>query len=128
MKSNRSHTLTKGEIQVMNILWDMPDGGSVNDVMEMFPEPKPAYTTIATYLKILLNKNYVTHRRGEGKKFIYHPVISREEYTRRIMSDVKENVFRGSRSSFLKFFVTEENISEEEIRELLQLINEAPTE
>ena len=52
-------TLTKAEMQVMNALWDMPDGGCIHDIIEKYPEPKPAYTTISTFLKILLNKGFV---------------------------------------------------------------------
>ena len=57
MRDTRTYTLTKAEIQVMNILWEMPEGGCVHDIIEHYEEPKPAYTTIATFMKILLNKN-----------------------------------------------------------------------
>ena len=62
MKENKSYTLTKAEIQIMNILWEMPEGGCVHDIIARYDEPKPAYTTIATFMKILQNK-----KRGHGK-------------------------------------------------------------
>ena len=52
----KNHTLTKSEMQLMNILWEMPRGGSVNSILEGYPEPRPAYTTVATFLKILLQR------------------------------------------------------------------------
>ena len=55
MKKTKTYTLPKAEIQVMNILWEMPDGGCVHDIVERYDEPKPAYTTIATFMKILQN-------------------------------------------------------------------------
>ena len=52
----KSYTLTKAEIQIMNILWEKTDGACVHDIIAQYAEPKPAYTTIATFMKILLNK------------------------------------------------------------------------
>ena len=63
MKKTKTYTLTKAEIQVMNILWEMPDGGCVHDIVERYDEPKPAYTTIATFMKILQNKEFVGFRK-----------------------------------------------------------------
>jgi len=123
MKEVKPYTLTKAEMQVMNILWDMPQGGCVHDIIARYEEPKPAYTTIATFMKILLNKKFVSYRKGGGKTQIYYPLVSREEYTRRMMKDVKNNFFGGSGSSLLKFFVSEEQLTEDEINELIEMIN-----
>ena len=67
MKDNKSYTLTKAEIQIMNILWEMPEGGCVHDIIEHYDEPKPAYTTIATFMKILQNKKFVEYRKAGGR-------------------------------------------------------------
>ncbi len=123
MKEVKPYTLTKAEMQVMNILWDMPQGGCVHDIIACYDEPKPAYTTVATFMKILLNKKFVSYRKGGGKTQIYYPLVSREEYTRRMMKDVKNNFFGGSGSSLLKFFVSEEQLTEDEINELIEMIN-----
>ena len=72
MKDNKSYTLTKAEIQIMNILWEMPEGGCVHDIIEHYDEPKPAYTTIATFMKILQNKKFVA-----TKCFCRQPLIQR---------------------------------------------------
>lgn len=122
MSKRRFDTLTKSEIQVMNALWDMPDGGCIHDVIARYPDPKPAYTTISTFLKILLNKGFVEFRKLSGKTHTYYPLISREQYTDHVMNDVKESFFGGSGSSLVKFFVEKEQMSEKEIEELVEII------
>lgn len=116
-------TLTKAEIQVMNILWDLPSGGTIHEIIEHYNEPKPAYSTVATFLKILYNKEIVDYRKLKGKTFTYFPKITRAEYTRMVMKDVQDSFFGGSGSSMIKFFVDKEQLSREEIDELIELIN-----
>ena len=127
MEKPKTYTLTKAEMQIMNILWDMPHGACVHDIVAKYDEPKPAYTTIATFMKILLNKKFVSFRKGERKTQIYYPLLTRQEYTRQVMNEVKENFFGGSSSSLLNFFVREEELSEAEIRELIELVNTSYT-
>ena len=115
-------TLTKAEMQVMNALWDMPNGGCIHDIIEKYPEPKPAYTTISTFLKILLNKGFVDYRKLSGKTHTYYPLVSRDAYTGQVMNDVKESFFGGSGSSMVKFFAQNEKLSENDIKELLEII------
>lgn len=122
MSRRKFDTLTKSEIQVMNALWDMPDGGCIHDVIARYPDPKPAYTTISTFLKILLNKGFVEFRKLSGKTHTYYPLISREQYTDHVMNDVKDSFFGGSGSSLVKFFVEKEQMSEKEIEELVEII------
>jgi predicted transcriptional regulator len=74
-------------------------------------------------MKILTTKGFVDYKKGTGKQYLYFPVISRAEYTSRVMRDVKDSFFGGSASSLLRFFVENEQIDEEEIRELLDLVN-----
>ena len=124
-KNNRMKkfdTLTKAEMQVMNALWDMSEGGCIHDIIEKYPEPKPAYTTISTFLKILLNKGFVDYRKLSGKTHTYYPLISREAYTSQVMKDVKDSFFGGSGSSMVKFFAQNEKLSENDIKELLEII------
>ena len=115
-------TLTKAEMQVMNSLWDMPDGACIHDIIEKYPEPKPAYTTISTFLKILLNKGFVDYRKLSGKTHTYYPLVSRTAYTNQVMKDVKDSFFGGSGSSMVKFFAQNEKLSENDIKELLEII------
>ena len=120
----KSYTLTKAEIQIMNILWEKPEGACVHDIIEEYADPKPAYTTIATFMKILLNKQFVAYRKDTGKTHIYYPLLTKEEYTRKVMNEVKDNFFGGSKSSLLTFFVREEKLTEAEIEELIDIIKQ----
>lgn len=126
MKQNReARTLTRAEMDVMNILWSSGRGMTTHHILEQYPEPKPAYSTVATFMKILTTKGFVSHRKREngGKTFYYYPLVTREEYTRQVMREVKDSFFGGSGSSLVRFFVREDNISVEEIRELLEMID-----
>lgn len=117
-------TLTKSEMQVMNILWNLGRAACVNDILEQYPEPKPAYTTIATFLKILTQKGFVEHKKGAGKLLIYSPLMTKEKYRRQIMAEVKDDFFGNSFKSMFSFFVKEEHLTTEEIEELLNQIKE----
>lgn len=123
MKRDNNKTLTRAEMQVMDILWSMGKAADVHEVVKRYDEPHPAYTTVSTYMKILSTKGFVDFKKGNGKQYLYFPVISRAEYTSRVMRDVKDHFFGGSATSLLRFFVENEQIDEEEIRELLELVN-----
>ena len=116
-------TLTKGEMQVMNILWDMKRGACVADIQKRFPEPPPAYTTIATFLKIMEQKGFVEKRRsGSGKAYVYSPLMTRERYRRMVVDDVKDTFFGGSAKSLVSFFAEEEELTQDDINEILNLL------
>lgn len=121
----KDNTLTKVEFEVMNILWDFKSGACAWDILERYHEPKPAYTTIATYLKVLYEKGFLDFHKieGQGKTHRYVPLVTRAEYTRRTMQEVKQNFFGGSVKSMLNYFVKEENLSPDEVKELLVLID-----
>ena len=120
----KQQTLTKSEMQVMNILWDLDRGACVNDILAQYPDPKPAYTTIATFLKILTQKGFVEHKKGSGKLLIYSPLITREKYRSQVMEEVKDDFFGNSFKSMFSFFVREEHLTAEEIQELIEQIKE----
>lgn len=116
-------TLTKGEMQVMNILWDMQRGACVADIQRQFPEPQPAYTTIATFLKIMEQKGFVEKRKGgSGKTFVYSPLLTRERYRRLVMDDVKNTFFGGSVKSLVSFFAEEDELTQEDVNEILAIL------
>ena len=104
MKEKKLSQLTKAETQVMNALWSLPaDGASSSEIMERMPEPKPALTTLLTFLKILKEKGFVvTEKMGKALRFT--PVLSREQYTRQYMTEVKNTFFGGSLASLVSFF------------------------
>ena len=116
-------TLTKGEMQVMNILWDMQRGACIAEIQKQYPEPHPAYTTIATFLKIMEQKGFVEKRKsGSGKTFVYSPLLTRERYRRLGVDDVKDTFFGGSVKSLVSFFAEEEELSLEDINEILTIL------
>ena len=86
-------TLTRAEEQVMQILWDIK-GAFVKEVIERFPEPKPAYNTVSTIVRILENKGFVTHE-SFGKSHKYIPSISKEEYRSFTAEKVVDEYFEG---------------------------------
>lgn len=122
----KEDSLTKLEFEVMTILWNLDRPACAWDVLSLWPEPKLAYTTVATYLKVLYEKGYLdfSKNKGEGKTHMYVALVSRAEYTRRTMQDVKKNFFGGNLKSMFSYFVREENLSPEEIQELLSAISE----
>lgn len=125
----KQQTLTKSEIQVMNILWELGRGACVNDLLGRYPEPKPAYTTIATFLKILEQKGFVERRKGNtGKLLIYSPLMTKERYRRQVMNDVKQTFFDGSVASLVSFFAEEDDLSQEDINEILTILQNRKTE
>ena len=119
----RSNELTRAELQVMNILWDIRKG-TVAEVLEQYPEPKPAYNTVLTFLRILKEKQFVASE-AVGKQHHFYPIVQHGEYTRNYMRNVKNNLFRGSATDLVNFFVKEENLSAEEIDELIALLRKS---
>ncbi|MDE6721237.1 MAG: BlaI/MecI/CopY family transcriptional regulator [Bacteroidaceae bacterium] len=123
-KDNDERRLTKAEMGIMNVLWDKGEGMTTHEIIEQYPEPKPAYSTIATFLKILVNKGFIQSRKqeGGGKTFVFKPLISRESYTNRVMKEVKSTFFAGSLKSMLSFFASQEEVSEEDLQDIMALI------
>lgn len=123
-KNRDNQTLTRVEMEIMNHLWEMKKPTSVRELLETYDEPKPAYTTIGTYMKILTQKGFVIpeKHKDDGKTYFFRPLISQEEYRRRVMSEVKDTFFGGSVSSLVRYFVKEEKIDESELQELISLI------
>lgn len=115
--------LTKSEFQVMEHLWKMPAGGGfIGEILADYPDPKPAYTTLATFLKILATKGFVKSRLV-GKMLWYTPLLTREEYIEQFLTHVKDTFFSGSFSSLVSFFAYRENLGEDEINEILSIID-----
>ena len=105
----------------MSILWDINHAACGHDILERYEEPKPTYTTIATYMKILYEKGFVEYfkKEGQGKTQWYIAKITRQEYTRMTMQSVKKNFFDDSLKSMFSYFIKEEKLSTEEIKSVL---------
>lgn len=121
---SKSTILTKAEMQIMNILWSLPSSkGTINEVLECYEDKKPAYTTVATFMKILLNKGFVSFEKISGTKTLrYYPLITKQEYTKHVLNGVRDDLFGGSFSSLVRFFIKEERISDADLQELIDMI------
>ena len=93
--------LTKGEECVMQILWSLGNG-LVYDIIEQMPEPKPKYSTIATFIKMLENKGYVKHSE-EGRFYRYYPTVERDVYARKELNRILDLYFEGSLANLVEF-------------------------
>ena len=118
----KNKSLTKAELNLMNILWDKEEA-TVSDLIEVLPEPKPAYTTVLTVMQVLTRKQVVTFEK-QGKANVYIPQLSRQEYLDNFMDETRDTLFKGSAKSFLSFFTNHEKISKKELEEILKEMND----
>jgi predicted transcriptional regulator len=110
--------LTKAEEQIMQLLWKQ-EKAFVKDIVDKMPDPKPAYNTVSTIIRILEKKGFVAHN-AYGKTHEYFPVISRKEYTRSFMKNFMRNYFSGSFQEMVSFFAKEDNMSLADFDELAE--------
>ncbi|MEQ6167578.1 BlaI/MecI/CopY family transcriptional regulator [Ekhidna sp. MALMAid0563] len=118
--------LTKAEEQLMQILWGL-EKAYLKDIVEQYPEPAPAYTTISTVVNVLVKKGFIgfnTH----GKSREYYALISKEKYTRQSMNGLMSSFFDNSAKKFASFFASQEELSVEELKAIRKLIDEQITQ
>lgn len=111
--------LTKAEEQIMHILWNLKEG-IVKQVVDGFDEPKPAYTTVATVLKVLEKKGFVDHK-TIGNTHLFYPAVSKKEYTKFQFGSLLKDYFNGSFPKMATFFARENNLSIEELEEMMKI-------
>ena len=115
--------LTNLELKVMNLLWDK-EKAFVKQLIEVWDEePKPAYNTISTVVRILKEKQYIGHE-AFGRSHQYFPLVSREEYQKRLVRNVLNNVFAGSVTTMISTLVDSEEMSDGELDDLRKMIDE----
>ncbi len=114
--------LTKAEEQIMQILWKI-EKGFVNDILEEFQLPKPAYNTVSTIVRILEKKEFVSHK-AYGKTHEYFPLISKEEYTKTYLKGFLNNYFSNSYQQLVSFFSNDNNLSMHELEEIRTMMEE----
>ncbi|WP_343563620.1 BlaI/MecI/CopY family transcriptional regulator [Sphingobacterium sp.] len=112
--------LTKAEEQIMQELWEM-GRGFVKDIIDRLPEPKPAYNTVSTIVRILETKGFVTHE-SFGKSHQYLPKVSKEEYKKGITGKLLNNYFDNSPKSMLSYFLEENKLDVKELDDILSII------
>ena len=112
--------LTRAELEIMQILWTMGKG-FVNDVIEHLSEPKPAYNTVSTVLRVLEKKGFVSYT-AYGKSHEYYPLVDRDSYTSTFMTSVLDRFFGGSASRMMSFLSSNEALSLEETNEIIEML------
>lgn len=119
MQKRKNQNLTHGEEQIMQILWSLGTG-NVNSIIDKMEEPKPAYTTVATFMKILEEKEFVG-RKLAGRSYTYYPEIAKEDYAQRVLRSAVADYFNSSIVELVSFYNEMQPLSQEE-KEALQAI------
>ncbi len=113
-------TLTKAEEQVMQALWKV-EKGFLKDIIDAMPEPKPHSNTVATILKILVEKEFVGIETF-GRLNQYQPLVNKESYSNNSMKNLVESYFDGSFSNVVSFMVKKNELSVDDLELLLKQI------
>ena len=114
--------LTNAEEAVMQVVWRLGQG-FVREILNELPEPKPAYNTVATLVKILEQKEFVAHE-AFGKSYRYYPLVSEETYKRATVESVLKKYFSSSYKELLSFFVKNEDLSLRDIEALTEQLRQ----
>lgn len=114
-------TLTRAEEEIMRILWQLKKA-FVKDILAEMPDPKPAYNTVSTIIRILEKKEVVGYT-AYGKTHEYYPLISEEEYKRHEMQQLMVNYFDNSLPNLVSFFVKDNDLKTKDLDEIMKLIN-----
>jgi predicted transcriptional regulator len=122
MARKKSQTLTEAELRIMDALWDLGEG-AVAEVHARLPEDgRVAYNTVLTTLRILEEKGYVRHRPGDGRAYIYSPLVDRESARRKSLDQVVRQFFDGSASALVLNLLENEDLDAKELAGLRRLI------
>jgi BlaI family transcriptional regulator, penicillinase repressor len=115
--------LTKAEEEIMQVLWEL-ERAVVWDVIEKLPEPKPAYNTVSTFIRILEQKGFIGHE-PFGKTHEYFPVVSKENYRAKEANKLVNNYFEGSLKELVSFFVQDQSLDLKDANEIIQMLQSA---
>lgn len=113
--------LTKAEEEIMQVLWQLKKA-NVKSIIDELPNPKPAYNTVSTIVRILESKGFVDYEK-EGKGHIYFPLVQKQEYSNQSLHSLVDNYFQGSFKSMVSFFVKKNDINLKELESVLKDIN-----
>lgn len=120
-KKEEKLELTRAEEEIMQILWNI-EKGFVKNIVEKLADPKPAYNTVSTIVRILETKGFVGHT-AYGKTHEYYPIIHRDDYRKQFLNSMLNNYFGGSFRQLASFFMKHETLDLKEMEEILQLMN-----
>ncbi|MEH6534978.1 MAG: BlaI/MecI/CopY family transcriptional regulator [Psychroserpens sp.] len=113
--------LTKAEEEIMHILWQLGKA-NVAAIIEQLPQPKPAYNTVSTIVRILENKGFVDYQK-QGKGHIYFPMVKKQDYSNQSINNLVDNYFQGSFKSMVSFFVKKNDVDLKDMEAILKDIN-----
>lgn len=113
--------LTKAEEQIMQILWQLNEA-IVKDIIERIPEPKPAYNTVSTVVRVLEGKGFIDHK-AYGNSHVYFPTVSEDDYKKFTFDKLMKNYFSDSYKSLVSFIADEKDLGLKELDELTELLN-----
>ena len=113
--------LTKAESQLMQVLWELKKA-FVKEIINELPDPKPAYSTVSTIIRILESKGVISYE-AFGKTHRYYPLITKEEYMRYEADKFLDNYFSNSVQDMFSFFVREKKIDIKDAEQLLKMID-----
>jgi len=113
--------LTKAEEDIMQILWLLKKA-NVKAIIEEFPEPKPAYNTVSTIVRILESKGFVDYEK-QGKGHVYFPLMKKQDYSNQSINKLIDNYFQGSFQSMVSFFVKKNDMNVNDLESVLKEIN-----
>ncbi|WP_299673701.1 BlaI/MecI/CopY family transcriptional regulator [uncultured Tenacibaculum sp.] len=116
-----SKQLTKAEEQIMQVLWEL-EVASVKEVIEQLPEPKPAYNTVSTIIRILETKEFVGHK-AKGRGYVYYPLVKKEDYSNQSIHKLMNGYFGGSFKSLVSFFMKENKMDLKELESILKEVD-----
>jgi BlaI family penicillinase repressor len=119
-KKEEKLELTRAEEEIMQVLWDLQKG-FVKNIVEKLPDPKPAYNTVSTIVRILEAKGFVGHT-AYGKTHEYYPLVRKDEYRKKYLNSMLHNYFGGSFRQMASFFVKNEKMDTRELEEILNLM------
>jgi len=114
--------LSHAEEHLMKIIWKC-ETAFLKDIMDHYPDPKPAVTTVATLLKRVQDKGAVAYRLF-GNSRQYYPLIGKEDYFSRYMNEIVKNFFGNSALQFASFFTSTGNLSEKELEDLKKIVEQ----
>jgi predicted transcriptional regulator len=120
MSKKKEIYLTRAEEEIMQILWKI-ERGVVKDIIEHFPDPKPAYNTVSTIIRILENKGFIDHK-AFGKTHEYFPLISKDDYSRKFINGFVKGYFNNSFHKMVSFFSQGEEIDVAELEKTLNIM------
>jgi len=114
--------LTKAEDQIMQILWNL-EKGFVKDIVEQMPDPKPAYNTVSTIIRILEKKGFVGYK-AYGKTHEYFALVPREKYSKFYLNNFLKGYFGGSFQNLVSFFANDQKMDVQDIDALVKQLEE----